>query len=340
MPQCSHCLKKGLFLKVDKEHNLCKECYASYGNDDSILRTLSYSMEYFSNFAFTEDEPTLNEVKPRMLNIIMICEKYSGGINSGNPDILYNLAIAYRNFCAWYIRGDQRKQYLIKFVNYMEKHLKLDPKNINAIVEYGIEIIENKPIRNLKKAIRLLEYLKNKDLLPEHGLVFLYKAYRWNNQLDKIPSFDLTKMNLYPGGLREARTLLRKKITECKKTKNEEQLKIELSNLYKLGLFESAIYGDKWDYIDDSNPTNYVDIFAAMIGSKLNDYSYENSGTLYGSSFLSKRDYSYFAKVWGETHKQINAKSEFKKELKTVYEKYVKNMNDERKKLYSFLEDD
>lgn len=54
-----------------------------------------------------------------MLNTIKRTEKEAYKIKS--CELFYEVGVAYRNYCAWYVRGDERKVYLEKSVDYFKE---------------------------------------------------------------------------------------------------------------------------------------------------------------------------------------------------------------------------
>lgn len=66
--------------------------------------------------------------KENMLRVLEEVENYANNIQ--NPKIAYWLGIAWRNFTAWHIRGDERKEYLKKAVDYFDKAFKLSKNTL------------------------------------------------------------------------------------------------------------------------------------------------------------------------------------------------------------------
>ena len=60
-------------------------------------------------------------------NMLKVVNEVTEGFaaDSKNPKLFYWLGIAWRNFTAWHVRGDERKEYLEKSVSYYDKALNL-----------------------------------------------------------------------------------------------------------------------------------------------------------------------------------------------------------------------
>ncbi|OQA93090.1 MAG: hypothetical protein BWY24_00731 [Microgenomates group bacterium ADurb.Bin219] len=97
--------------------------------------------------------------------------------NSTNPRLAYWLGIAWRNFTAWHIRGDERKEYLDMAINYFDKafslskttlpvQLPLEKRHnsqyldqIDIAGELGHMLVEDAPIRDLDRAEKVLKFV-------------------------------------------------------------------------------------------------------------------------------------------------------------------------------------
>lgn len=79
--------------------------------DISILNKISNGLGKYASCSFNESDINIKYRKGQeMLSIITSIEK--NNIESNDTDLFYAIAIAYRNYCAWFIRGDKRKTYL------------------------------------------------------------------------------------------------------------------------------------------------------------------------------------------------------------------------------------
>jgi len=92
--------------------------------------------------------------------------------NSDSYELEYWMGIALRNYTAWFIRGDERAQYLSKAVQHLERafdlydedvpemHPTSRPLNRNVIAgEVGSILIDEAAIRDLEKGMLYLEFL-------------------------------------------------------------------------------------------------------------------------------------------------------------------------------------
>ena len=89
---------------------------AKFSSDDDAATALMRisSMGFGSEQDFAKDN---------MLKVLSEVEQYASNLQ--NPKLAYWLGIAWRNFTAWHIRGDERKEYLDKAVFYFDKALQL-----------------------------------------------------------------------------------------------------------------------------------------------------------------------------------------------------------------------
>jgi tetratricopeptide (TPR) repeat protein len=85
-------------------------------NDDEAVTSLMR----ISSMGFGSEDDFKKE---NMLKVLGEVEGYVHNLQ--NPKIAYWLGIAWRNFTAWHIRGDERKEYLEKAVFYFDKALSL-----------------------------------------------------------------------------------------------------------------------------------------------------------------------------------------------------------------------
>ena len=87
-----------------------------YKDDDEMITALMR----ISCFGFGSEEDMKRD---NMLKVIGEVKNYAGDLQ--NPKLAYWLGIAWRNFTAWHIRGDERKECLEKAIYYFDKALKL-----------------------------------------------------------------------------------------------------------------------------------------------------------------------------------------------------------------------
>jgi hypothetical protein len=82
--------------------------------------------------------------------------------NSNSAELEYWLGIAWRNYTAWFIRGDKRKPHLEKAVIHFENAYTLEKGSSGAkwmtySSELGALLVEEAPVRDLERGIQLLE---------------------------------------------------------------------------------------------------------------------------------------------------------------------------------------
>jgi len=85
--------------------------------------------------------------------------------------IEYKLAIALRNYTAWYVRGESRKAFLEEVVSHLTRSLIIDPQQCGAKCELARVQIDEQQVRDLPNAMRLISELEKDELLPDWGHV-------------------------------------------------------------------------------------------------------------------------------------------------------------------------
>jgi hypothetical protein len=241
----------------------------------------------------------------KMLGIIQKIEGVSR--DSRNADLFCALAIAYRNYCAWFVRGDNRQTYLKKSVDCFERALTIDPQCLTAQSELAYLLIEEKQVRNLERGIFLLERLDASGDLSESVAISLQKARRQLGQIEQVPVItDFTQVAVAPAALREQRTLYRALIRKYKKSGEVDKLKEALDALYNLAVFVAAIYGEHDCNSGVSGHTYDLAIVHQKRIGHLIRFNYAEHGRIEGGAFLSENDYKAFSQYYGETDKSIN----------------------------------
>lgn len=118
-----------------------------------------------------------------MLNTIERIEREYPDVDSA--EVNYWFGIAWRNFTAWFIRGEERRGYLEKAVAYLEKAYEIEKRSSgnrwkHYASELGRLLVGEKVVRDLGKGIAILEeiYLKETDYEPALYYYFdgLYKT--------------------------------------------------------------------------------------------------------------------------------------------------------------------
>lgn len=139
-----------------------------YTNDDDAITALMR----ITSMGFGDEQDFKKE---NMLSVIDSVESCSSDLQ--NPKLAYWLGIAWRNFTAWHIRGDERKKYLEKAISYFDKALILS-KNILPIQlplekrhiagyldqidiagELGHILVNEAIIRDLDRAEKVLQFV-------------------------------------------------------------------------------------------------------------------------------------------------------------------------------------
>jgi hypothetical protein len=98
--------------------------------------------------------------QPQMLETVQRIEEQYPASNSA--ELEYWLGITWRNYTAWFVRGDERKQYLEKAVVHLERAYALEKANRDSkwmtyACELGLLLIDEALVRDLERGISLLE---------------------------------------------------------------------------------------------------------------------------------------------------------------------------------------
>lgn len=280
----------------------------------ALLNNISNGLGEYASVAFNEKNPIEKDEKSsEMLSIITEIEKTSTQLKSS--DLFYSIAIAYRNYCVWFVRGDNRKQFLEKCLFYLNESLSITPNNINTKSELGRLLIEEKAIRNLSKGIKILEDLKNDGNMPSHLNSILSKAHRQTGNIEQDSVFDLCTFNdPSPAVFSEERKRFRALIRKYKKQNEIDKLQTTLNQFYNLAVLVAICYGEDdcnsgvigWQY-DEAIKT------VRKVCDKI-DFLFTQHGFLEKSNFISKNDWKTFVVVFGESTKSFNPAMEFKKD--------------------------
>ena len=113
--------------------------------------------------------------KENMEKVFNEVEEYSN--NSNDAKLFYWLGTGWRNYTSWHIRGDERKRYLEKSVNYFKKSFELAKEQLPVLLslkqrsefdnldqlkiaeEVGTLLVNEFIIRNLEEAQALLDFI-------------------------------------------------------------------------------------------------------------------------------------------------------------------------------------
>jgi len=277
------------------------------------LNQISNGLGEYASYSFNKEDPSQkNQKAQKMLAAITDIEKKSTLLNDST--LFYSLAIACRNYCAWFVRGDERKIHLEKCVAFLNESISISPDNVDAKSELGRLLIEEKVVRNLSKGIVILEKLNTDGKMPSYLNSVLSKAHRQSGNLNLEDNFNLCAFkDPSPAVFREERKRFRALIRKYKNQKETDKLKITLNQYYNLAVLLTICYGDHdcnsgvigWQYNEAINTVR-------EICTKI-DCSFVSHGYLVKSSFISKNDWKTFANVFGDSTKKFNPIKEFKR---------------------------
>lgn len=159
-------------------------------------------------------------------------------------------------------------------------------------------------IRNLQKDIKLE---KEADKIVQK-----YNDYK-QNRGDKENYLQNIGYSPLPVDVQNKRKLFRRLYREAKKINDEEQMKEQLNNLYKLGLLFTASYGNRdcvkgvigyqFDRAVDWLNNNYQ-IFE--------NYNYKKNGIIHDCGIISETDWKHFSSCFGVIDKKFYLLDELK----------------------------
>lgn len=267
------------------------------------LKEISNGLGIYSNME-SPDNPEVKYKGLKMLSEIQRIESLSKAKN--NSDLLYCLAIAYKNYTAWYKRGDERKEYLLKVIKFLDKSVEISKNHIKAKEALGQILIEEKVVRNLEKGRLLLEELKRNNQMSDHLNSVLMKANRQTNNVKVDEVFDLCKFNdPSPGVFREERKSFRQLVKTYKKEKNFIELEKALNNYYKLGVLVTMCYPNS----DCNSGVSGEDYEKAKKIIEQNcdtiSLNFKENGYIKNNLFISENDWKIFDNFFGKSTKWV-----------------------------------
>ena len=281
--------------------NFLKSFFNNKSIDDytSQLKTISNGTgEYFNK------KPLNNDIKlkgNKMLKLIQDIESQTRNIKDSN--LYYEFAIAYNNYTSWYIRGEDRKEYLLITTALLEKAIDLSENNIKAKELLGKLLINEKLIRDFNQGQEILNDLKSKNELSSSLNSILQKA---NKQIKIEKNYNFCKFkDPSPAVFREERVLFRALIKKYKKEKNTQELEKTLNDFYTLAVLVTMCYGNS-DCNSTTSETKYEQAILIMKKNcKRIRYTFSQNGYITNSSFLSSSDWKHFDFVFGKSDKNI-----------------------------------
>ncbi len=230
-----------------------------------------------------------------MLSKIKYIELQGNKFN--DDEFFYLLALSYRNYAAWYVKGGEKKKYLKTCLSILKKVSKRHSEGRGTL---GRLLIELKDIGDLPKGIKILEELNKQNRLPLYLNSLLAKVHRQSGNIKVEDNYSLCKFknDPSPAVFREERKRFRALIRQCKKDKKIEELKKVLNNYYSLGVLVTLCYGDH-NCNSAVSGKSYNDAIGIVQNycSKIND-SYEKSSRLKNSEFISNNDWKTFEKIF------------------------------------------
>lgn len=231
--------------------------------------------------------------KKSMLQELVDIEKLSGNLDY---EFHFYIGLAYRNFCAWYVRGDERIEYLEKIVFHLKESIELNADFVESKIELIRILIEESKVRDLDKALGIVSELKKANSVPDWMASIIEKAKRWKGDIDIPKDCNFKKLEPSPAVLREERTKLRKLLTEYQNTKNTTHSIIAM-RLYNLALYVAYLYGSHHcnSGVNGSQFDQAVKISKKVCGN----FNFNYLGKIIDAEFLSEADYKKIEKSLG-----------------------------------------
>lgn len=259
-------------------------------NDKKILNRLQSITDISSQYAPLVEGDS-SKLSQGMINEI---ESFEKNIKSWDHLLHYHIAIAYRNYTTWHVRGEQRKQFLDKMISHLENSCALNSNFFESKIELSRVLIDENIVRNLDKALLIVSELNEKGVLPAWMNSLVEKAKRWTGSIEILTNNDFSDIDPSPAVLREERTKLRKLLTDSIKN-NEDSSAIIASRLYNLGLMVANLYGDH-DCNSGVAGTEYMEAFNKFKTTS-KKFNFDYLGRIENASFLSETDYKRIEKV-------------------------------------------
>jgi hypothetical protein len=217
-------------------------------------------------------------------------------------DLYYELAVALQNYTAWYVRGDERKTQLQRIVAYLRCTLS-GSNSTAAKIELARLLIEEKQVRDLEAALKLVEELSSHNKLPDYMSSIVEKAKRWAGKVSVPKDSDFSTLNASPASIQEERTKLRKMLTSLIKT-HDSRAGVVAKRLYNLGLLAAYLY----DHYDGSSGVSGAEFDAAVSKMKRANrlFSFDYLGRITDAQFLTAADYKRIEKILGSSETSIS----------------------------------
>lgn len=201
------------------------------------------------------------------------------------------------------MRGETRKEYLLKVTTLLDKSINFNENNSKAKELLGQLLINEKLIRNLNKGQMLLNELKSKNELTPSLNPVLQKVEK---QIKIDQNYNFCKFtDPSPAVFKEERIVFRALIKKYKNEKNIKELETTLKDLYTLSVLVTMCYGNS----DCNSATSEIKYKQAILIIKKNckriRYTFLENGYISNSSFLSSSDWKNFDFVFGKSDKNI-----------------------------------
>ena len=292
---------KNLFNSIFKK----EETPNTTANDIDILNEISNGLGEYADCSFNEkSEAVKNKKAQEMLSQIIAIK--GKNTNTKDSNLSYALAIAYKNYCAWFVRGNEREKYLNKALSHLKQAITYNSSNTEAKAELGKLLIEEKTIRDLHQGLSVLQELKDNGNLPTPLNSILSKALRQNNDINLDTSYNLCIFtDPSPAVFREERKRFRELIRKFKKEKRDKDLEVVLNQYYQLSVLVTACYGSHNcnSGVAGHQYENAIKLVKNIC--KKIKYSYQENGKISQSSFISDNDWKTFIKVFGDNQKSL-----------------------------------
>ncbi len=302
--------KHSMFNKLFKSRKSPNDSKRIEYSKSQLIEIIDGLGEYASIAFSNEEQSTKSEKAKKMHSLLeLIGENHN---EDKEAELKYLLAIGYRNYTAWFVRGENRKMFLDKVVFLLREADSIDPRQLDSRAELGRILIDEKVVRNLAEGAEILTSLKLANQLPSHLNSILSKANRQLGILDEEGTFDLCSFSdPSPAVFREERKRFRALIRQYKKEGKEIALEKTLDQFYKLAVLVTICYDDH-DCNSGTIGWKY-DEAVKLVKKHCNqiDYTYAQNGVIENNKFLSTNDWKVFTNFYGHATRSWRPNSKF-----------------------------
>ena len=291
-------LLKNIFGKSSKKHNQSEE---------EIIQNARLALMGTGPYASMAMSDDWQDGERKMISDLNEFEEYAKKYSS--PTLYVLSGKGWELFSIWYRRkNDDKTTPLKNAIALIEKALSMDKNNEEAKATLGEILIERVQVRDLKRGLKLLQEVRNKDSQIQ-GLIT--KAERWLGKLEIESEFDYVALPLIPlTVLREERAKCRSLIRSLKKKGSNADIGQVLDHMYRLAIIhDAATYVMlNTEHSFNDKETKKWDNKLRHLARNIQEYSYSVTGRITESHncFLTENDYKTFIQVFGDSDNKVD----------------------------------